>query len=49
MIESISMISKTEQSAAVTLLSFCSDKSFEEVIVDFEKQVGRFDEKKALL
>jgi uncharacterized protein (DUF302 family) len=39
---------KTEQMYPVNLLSFCSDKSFDEVISDFEKQLGKFDQDQAL-
>jgi hypothetical protein len=41
-------ISKTARTQPVNLLTYCSDKSFEAVISDFEKQLGRFDEAKAI-
>jgi uncharacterized protein (DUF302 family) len=37
-----------EHIAPITLLNFSSEKSFDDVIVDFEKQLGRFNQEKLL-
>jgi len=36
-----------EQSFPISLLTFSSDKPFDQVLSDFEKQLGRFDESQA--
>jgi len=43
-----SNVSKLEQSHSITLLTFSSRKPFDAVVADFEKQLGRFDEAKAI-
>jgi uncharacterized protein (DUF302 family) len=48
MAEALSTVSKTEQTFAVNLLTFSSPKAFDAVVKDFEKQLGRLDEHKAL-
>lgn len=48
MTDSISTAAKTEQSANVNLLTFSSDKPYESVIADFEKQLGYLDREKAI-
>ena len=47
MINSASSISVNEQVHPITLVSFSSRKPFDEVIADFEKQLGRLDEEQA--
>jgi hypothetical protein len=44
MINSPSSVSAEEQAYPVTLISFSSQKPFEQVIEDFEKQLGRLNE-----
>lgn len=43
-----SNISKVEQTDSISLLSFSSSKPYEQVILDFEKQLGNFDQAKAM-
>src|ERR1700729_1869933 len=45
---STSSISSKEQTAPIMLLTFSSRKDFDQVITDFEKQLGRMDEGKLL-
>lgn len=40
---------KAEKIASINLLTFYSEKSFERVIDDFEKQLGRFDRERATI
>ncbi len=42
------LISTTEQTFPITLRSFNSSKPFDQVVFDFEKQLGRFDQAFAL-
>jgi len=44
-----SKVSRTEQTYPVNLLTFNSAKSFDEVVDDFEKQLGRFDQNQAMM
>ena len=44
----ISDVSMTKQAYPINLLTFNSRKPFDEVISDFEKQLGRFDQNQAL-
>ncbi|PWT99846.1 MAG: hypothetical protein C5B53_04845 [Candidatus Melainabacteria bacterium] len=44
MMNSGSAVSAEEQAYSITLVSFKSRKPFDEVIVDFEKQLGRLNE-----
>ena len=48
MIKETPNVSWTEQAYPVNLLTFNSSKPFDEVISDFEKQLGRFDQNQAL-
>jgi uncharacterized protein (DUF302 family) len=43
-----SSVSKTEQKYSISLLTYSSSKPFDVVVSDFEKQLGRFDEARAL-
>ncbi len=45
----IENISKTEETNEIKLCSYSSDKAFNKVVTDFEKQLGRFDETAILL
>jgi len=48
MINSASSVSAQEQAYPVTLVSFGSQKRFDQVIQDFEKQLGRLNEEQAI-
>jgi hypothetical protein len=41
-------VSKSEHAYPINLLTFSSGKPFDQVIADFEKQLGRLDQNKAL-
>src|SRR5208283_5451386 len=41
-------VSRKEQAYSINLLIFNSSKPFDKVILDFEKQLGRFDQNQAL-
>jgi len=45
---SSSKISRKEQIYSIKLLTFNSNKPYDEVVSDFEKQLGRFDQNQAL-
>jgi len=48
MTKTTTSVSKMEEEYSKELLTFNSSKSFDEVVSDFEKQLGRFDETRAL-
>jgi len=48
MTKETSNVSRAEQASPVNLLTFNSSKPFDEVILEFEKQLGRFYQDRAL-
>jgi uncharacterized protein (DUF302 family) len=47
MSKSTTSVSKVEQTHQIALITFSSAKEFDSVVLDFEKQLGRFDEARA--
>jgi len=48
MTESIAKVAKSEQTFGINLLTFNSAKAYDQVLSDFEKQLGKLDQNKAV-